>query len=393
MTRPLVRTLASLPVLLLLASQAPVQAFEIHRHALMTRSAMQQAGVSGAALGSVMLGAMWPDAVGCLLYAYCDPPYDLDRTPPTAERVLSDLSLNHFDNDQLEPSIERVHDRMRRARDLWQGLAASPNPWPEEDARDFHRAMFEFGQALHAIQDFYAHSTYLECNVPLLRIGCSRDLAIWNGLRVGGCDPSYTVDGVGDLQSGYYKVAPPPGSTTHEALNKDHGGTSQGSRTVTRLFPPSQCYSYYGVVSGQFSSAGATDPYESSGIALRHSEHALQALNGGGPVFGSLLVDFAAQTDAVGESLFDLIDRANADPAVIALAEEIAGMVDPTNPDPHAFPLDALDLDGLPLPEPALGAALGLGALGLRCAARRRLRPRSQRPRHAGRGRARERRP
>lgn len=352
-----------------LGSSSIARSFEIHRHAVMTRDTLQNAGVSGAALGSAVVGAMWPDAVGCLLYAYCDPPYNLGRPAPNEDRIINDLSLNHFDNNQLDASIARVNERMGLAYVLWTSLASSPNPWPEEDARDFHRAMFLFGQALHAVQDFYAHSTYVECNVPLLRIGCSRGLAIWEGLGVGGCSPSYTVDGVTDLQTGYYKIAPPPGSTTHDALNKDHAGTAQGARTVTRLFPSSTCYTYYGVISGQFSATGGADTYEPTGIAPRHSDHALTALNTGGPVFGSLPIDLAAQASpagAAGESLFDLIARANADPTVIAQANELAAMVDLTNPDPHAFPLESLDLDGLPVPEPSLPLMLGLGVLWLR---------------------------
>jgi hypothetical protein len=341
----------------------------------MTRDTLQNAGFSGPALGSAVVGAMWPDAVGCILYAYCDPPYNLERPAPSEDRILGDLSLNHFDNNQLDASIQRVNERMGQAYVLWTSLASSPNPWPEQDARDFHRAMFLFGQALHAIQDFYAHSTYLECNVPLLRIGCSRGLAIWDGLWVGGCSPSYTVDDVTDLQSGYYKISPPAGSTTHDALNKDHAGTAQGSRVVTRLFPSTSCFTYYGVISGQFSASGAADPYEPTGIAPRHSDHALTALNSGGPVFGSLPIGAAAQpsvADAAGESLFDLIARANADPTVISLANELAAMVDITNPDPHAFPLESLDLDGLPVPEPSLVAMLGCGVSWLRCVSPRR---------------------
>ena len=371
------RVLLLLPSMSTLLVAAPdVRAFEIHRHAAMTRDVLQNAGISGAGLGSAVVGAMWPDAVGCILHAYCDPPYNLGRPAPGADRILGDLSLNHFDNDQLEASVQRVNDRMAAAYVLWQSLAGSPNPWPEDDARDFHRAMFLFGQALHAVQDFYAHSTYLECNVPLLRIGCSRGLAIWEGLRVGGCDPNYTVDGVEDLQTGYYKLAPPPGGTTHDALNKDAPGTAQGARVVTRLFPPASCYTYYGVLSGQYGATSGTGTYEATGLAPRHSDHALTALNTGGPVFGSLIgaarTAPGAQTDAFGESLFELIARANADPTVIALANERAALVDLSNPDPNAFPLGSLDLDGLPVPEPSVGAMGIAGLIGIATAARRR---------------------
>ena len=367
--------LTLLATMLVVTAGSTAHSFEIHRHALMTGDTLQNAGVSGAALGSAVVGAMWPDAVGCVLYAYCDPPYNLGRPGPSEDRVLNDLSLNHFDNNQLDSSIERVNERMALAYVLWTSLASSPNPWPAEDARDFHRAMFLFGQALHAIQDFYAHSTYLECSVPLLRIGCSRGLAIWNGLGLGGCNPIYTVDDVTDIQTGYYKMSPPAGSTTHDALNKDHPGTAQGSRIVTRLFPLSSCFTYYGVISGQFGAGGATDPYEPTGIAPRHSDHALTALNTGGPVFGSLPIGAAAQTNAAGESLFDLIARANADPVVITLANELAALVDPTNPDPNAFPLGSLDLDGLPIPEPSLVPSLGCGVLWIRFVSGRRRAP------------------
>lgn len=169
--------------------------------------------------------------------------------------------------------------------------------------------------------------------------------------------------------------APPAGSTTHDALNKDHPGTAQGSRVVTRLFPPASCYTFYGVISGQFSASGATDAYEPTGIAPRHSDHALTALNTGGPVFGSLPIGRAARASAagaVGESLFDLIARTNADPTVISQANELAAMVDFTNPDPHAFPLESLDLDGFPVPEPSLVSMLAGGVLWLRVGSRRR---------------------
>ncbi len=83
----------------LLATGSPARAFEIHRHAAMTRDVLQNAGISGAALSSAVVGAMWPDAVGCILYAYCDPPYNLGRPAPGEDRILGDLSLNHFDNE------------------------------------------------------------------------------------------------------------------------------------------------------------------------------------------------------------------------------------------------------------------------------------------------------
>lgn len=362
------RSLALLVASAALVAPLEADSFEIHRHSFMSLRVLQQAGAAGAVSSSLMLGAAWPDLVGCVLQAYCDPPFNLDRPAPSQDRILLDLSPNHFDNNQLDASIERVHERMREAGQLWRSLENAANPWDEDQARTMHRAMFAFGQALHAIQDFYAHSTYLECNVPLARIGCSRNLPIWNGLPVGGCNAAYTVDGVTDLQTGYFKISPPPGSTTHDALNKDHAGTSQGLRIVTRLFPPASCYTYYGVLSGQYGAAGATDAFEATGLAMRHSAHALAALDSGGPVFGSLPVGTAAATrevepNAAGESLFDLIARANSDPAMIALSQEIETLVDFDNPDPNAFPLGSLDGDGLPVPEPSTVSMLVQGVL------------------------------
>jgi len=56
---------------------------------------------------------------------------------------------------------------------------------------------------------------------------------------------------------------------------------------------------------------------------------------------------------------------------VISLANELTTMADLTNPDPHAFPLESLDLDGLPVPEPSLVWMLAGGVLGLRIMSRR----------------------
>lgn len=331
------------------------RAFEVFRHANMAGEVLATQGVPGVALAYIKQGCRLPDLDGCREHCYC--PSWLQWAAgchPDSATVINLLSADHFDNNRLDESILTVNARVEAARSILLGLAQA-NPKPAGWRRDFALALIVFGKALHGVQDFYAHSNWVECQRDLVRIGGSiADLPMWTG-EPWGCSTSIGGVTVSGLQTGYVDIAPPAGSVTHDALNKDSPSSAQGAIQIRRIFPSTVIATQYETVSGQLGGTFAT--YSNDGVAPRHTIRAWEAVLYGvavynnGPVkAGGYATGVSAVAAAEATSILDLLAEAAADSGVQATAQLIDDLqADWDVNDPSAFPYDDFDADGLPV--------------------------------------------
>lgn len=338
-----------------LVSPPNVRAFEVFRHANMAGEVLATQGVPGVALAYIKQGCRLPDLDGCREHCYC--PSWLQWAAgchPDSATVIDLLSPDHFDNNRLDESILTINARVDAARQILLGLAQA-NPRPAGWRRDFALALIVFGKALHAVQDFYAHSNWVECQKDLVRIGGGiDDLPMWDGTQWG-CNTPIGGVAVTGVQTGYVDIAPPAGSVTHAVLNKDSPSSAQGALEIRRIFPNSLIATYYETVSGQL--GGTFGAYTNEGAAPRHTIRAWEAVlygiavYGSGPVKGAggrATIDATAAAEAT--AIGDLLAEAAADPEVQATASRIDELLaDWDVNDPSAYPYGDFDADGLPL--------------------------------------------
>jgi hypothetical protein len=157
----------------------------------------------------------------------------------TSANVASDLdqlsSERHFDNIDNRQKLCKLWQKgfntyMEKAMAL-----SAPKDGPVIFPKDRKGALSAFGQASHAMADFYAHSNWVELN---LAQGETEKLAPLFGLE---CSPEDFPEG---LQSGYYNIIyglkgcplkdgmfqPPDGfGQCHETLNKDTPDKGHGA--------------------------------------------------------------------------------------------------------------------------------------------------------------------
>ncbi len=240
----------------------PASTFDLQRHAAMTYTVLGYRGVGAVARGIIAFGAMLPDIQDCIPSCYCD---FAPRACQPLPGQLSQFGADHFDNNLLDESIYRVNDRMAIAQ---AGVEAPPGDWLTAG-----RALIAFGKALHTTQDFYAHSTWFEINIP--PIG-PINLFTWQGQPYALYSwHNANLTGNGSLQTGFYIAGAPAGGYTHDQLNKDNPGSPEGSQRIAGN-------SYYSWVSGDGINGGGWD---SLGLAPQHTLNAYQALYSGGLLF------------------------------------------------------------------------------------------------------------
>lgn len=333
----------------------PGRAFEVFRHANMAGEVLATQGVPGVALTYIKQGCRLPDLDGCREHCYCPSWLQwVAGCEPDSATIVDLLSADHFDNNRLVESILTVNARVDVARGILLGLAGA-NPRPAGWQRDFAVSMIIFGKALHAVQDFYAHSNWMECQRDLVRIGGGlTDLPLWTGEQWGCSTPigGVTVSG---LQTGFVDIATPAGSVTHAALNKDSPSSPEGAIQLRRIFPSTLIGTYYEIVSGQV--GGTFAAYSNDGVAPRHTIRAWEALLYGvavynnGPVKSAgyrATVTAAAAAEAL--TITDLLAEAAADSCVQAMAQRIEELLTAWDVnDPSAYPYSDFDADGLPV--------------------------------------------
>jgi hypothetical protein len=113
-------------------------------------------------------------------------------------------SVLHFDNCTFALGVQRIQD-------LWQLI--------ESDQVEVNRYLI-FGTMIHTVQDFYAHSNWIELHTD------QRPVPVWDLVLTS--LPSGIV-------SGTYPDHPQecgPGAPTHAQLNKDSPNSEEGRKTV-----------------------------------------------------------------------------------------------------------------------------------------------------------------
>jgi hypothetical protein len=137
-----------------------------------------------------------------------DPTIRDHLTTIVAANLATDLnqfeSALHFDNCTFALGAQRIHD-------LWQLI--------ESDVEINRYIMF--GTLIHTVEDFYAHSNWIELHVD------DRPVPVWD--LVVSSLPSGIVSGTFFLDS---PKECGPNAPTHEQLNKDSPDSEEGSKVV-----------------------------------------------------------------------------------------------------------------------------------------------------------------
>ncbi|NOT32744.1 MAG: hypothetical protein HOP12_01100 [Candidatus Eisenbacteria bacterium] len=344
--------LAIVALFLATIAATPAHAFQVFRHSNMTGEVLARQGVTGNTLALIKQGVRRPDINQCVSGCYC--PEIVFYCDPTPSTVIY-FSQFHYDNNQLLEGMSHVEIFMQIARD---GLSIATPPTTDAGRRELGLAFIYFGVALHAIQDFYSHSTWVELNHDLIRIGGHIDSApLWNGEDNWGTG-SADVGGVevAGVQTGFERLPTPSGSVTHAALNKDHANTAQSQKVVNRIFPFGLIGTYYEIASGQNGASGGS--YKDTGLAPRHTIKAWQCLQSGCTVYqlpplaqGMVAAGPPPARPAGTMDFNSLVAWINSDPgmtAAVAVMDSVWAAADQDSP--QAFPAELFDAEGWPLP-------------------------------------------
>jgi len=321
-------------LLLLPLAAAPARAFDVRRHAMLTLSALRDE-LAGYAMLATLHGDIYPDVAGCALHSYCEGFHAglavacrgiLRGASNPDEATITDLSGDHFDNDQLGMGRMRASYRIAKARRV---LLEVSNP--PADARELARAagaLVVFGAALHGVQDFYSHSSYVECNRGLIQGSGLERVAPWDGDLQLACGEVPLAGGgsLTGLHTGFFLRDPGAGQTTHARLNKDVPDSAQGALALRDGEHPR---THYAAASGQFDAVAITDAYAEPGLAVRHTRRALDSLLHGTPLYDTL------ELPIVLSSRLDLIGMRGGEDE----AAHVRGVVDAVADDPRMEPL------------------------------------------------------
>ena len=144
---------------------------------------------SGAGFGVILAnvhGDVTKTALQTLLSREClDALIDADVAQDSGEAFK--VETNHFDNDKVCESYSKVRER----------IAAIPS------ATGVHGKLKLFGAVLHAIQDFYSHSNYLELSLAKDEEQSPGDLSLFDFERY--CPKRGNYNGLGEVFTGFYE--------------------------------------------------------------------------------------------------------------------------------------------------------------------------------------------
>jgi Heterokaryon incompatibility protein Het-C len=188
--------------------------------------------------------------------ANCDEPFDMT----THKRVLEGLVNNpyiaelrkalyvqdilhqfeskaHFDNCDFESSTEYLTSLLEEAgKRVEEAQTAKSAGNAAAMQLAVKSAFFALGQALHGVQDFYAHTNYVELQTP--KVKKVTDLEIIAPWRMEGRDRVRQFRGEG-LISGFvfwgFPQKCPSGTMSHGDLAKDTANTRSGKQLVAHL--------------------------------------------------------------------------------------------------------------------------------------------------------------
>jgi hypothetical protein len=151
-------------------------------------------------------------------------------------------SKAHFDNCDFDGAIgyldELLGDVDANVKRAVQAKTSGNQAAAQGAVKD---AFFSLGQALHGVQDFYAHSNYVEMSVKGAR--SFSDLSIVTAWTPEGKKTIGDLRGKGLISGFVFWGVPqkcPSGTLSHSALAKDKAGTKSGAVKIARLENRSQ---------------------------------------------------------------------------------------------------------------------------------------------------------
>ncbi len=211
-------------VAVVMALAVPAQAFQIQNHERITRDALLPLGVNQAALAQILVGP-----------------------PPGGGAVGSDAFVSdefrHIDN---APDPAAICARTTEAWNFFTPIilnGAEPTGPGGSQLVDGPGARAAFGGLAHALQDFFAHTNWVEDNIaigqpdrlpPPLMPTCdpaTLPAGLHSGFFAINADPANPL-------SGCPPAGPPPGfAECHSTLNKDNWDTPRGGIPVPGANP------------------------------------------------------------------------------------------------------------------------------------------------------------
>lgn len=151
-------------------------------------------------------------------------------------------SKAHFDNCDFDGSIAYIASLQNEAHQHVQAASVSKSKGDKDAVLDSaKKAFYALGQALHAIQDFYAHSNYVEMSkatakrtqdIPVVPVWKQEGREQISKLRTGGLLSGFVFWGVPQHC--------PTGTISHADLAKDKATTKSGTVKVAHLQNQSQ---------------------------------------------------------------------------------------------------------------------------------------------------------
>lgn len=151
-------------------------------------------------------------------------------------------SKAHFDNCDFEAAGNYIDSLLEEAEQhVNAAIEAKSDSDEEKMINAASRAFFAIGQALHGVQDFYAHTNYVELQAQMVkRVNDIEIIAPW---RSAGRERIRKLQKVG-LISGYVFWGTPKrcpnGTPSHSDLAKDNAKTKSGAIIIPHLQNNSQ---------------------------------------------------------------------------------------------------------------------------------------------------------
>jgi hypothetical protein len=146
-------------------------------------------------------------------------------------------SRAHFDNCAFSNALDYIDNLFADAdKHAAAAEAAKSGKKPADSVAAARRAFFSLGQALHAIQDFYAHTNYVELNVAdVKRV---TDIPVMRPWRAEDRNKILDMQAAG-LRSGYvfwgFPQYCPKGTLSHGEMAKDSASTAKGGQRIPHL--------------------------------------------------------------------------------------------------------------------------------------------------------------
>jgi hypothetical protein len=151
-------------------------------------------------------------------------------------------SKAHFDNCDFDASMGYIKELLAEV-EVHANRAKQADRDKDDEARaaSVKSAFFSLGQAVHGVQDFYAHSNYVETEIAKVsRVSAIPVLPLWTD--AGTAEVRRLV--AGGLKSGFvfwgFPQKCPSGSTSHFELAKDSESTKSGQVRIAHLQNTSQ---------------------------------------------------------------------------------------------------------------------------------------------------------